>query len=327
MDRDALIVTPAEVRLPAMAPEVVQAARGYAAASRAVSTRRKYEAAWDAFAAWCRQHGHEPLPAHPAVVAGYLAAEATRGVSPSWVQLQLSAIGWVHRRAGRQPPQKTEQGAVIHEILAGIRREGGRPPVRKAPADADIVRDVLVHITGDSLRDVRDRALWAFGMASCMRRSELVALRVEDLRRASEGFRVAIRRSKGDQEGKGQEIAVPEGRRIRPVQHLEAWLAAGGIADGYLFRRISNDGRTVTADPMSDRAVARVVKARIAAAGLDPAVYGGHSLRAGFLTAAARAGASIFQMQAQSRHKSVQVLSAYVRSARLFEEHAGRDFL
>jgi integrase len=128
--------------------------------------------------------------------------------------------------AERQPPQKTEQGAVIHEILAGIRREGGRPPVRQAAADADIVRDVLVHITGDSLRDVRDRALWAFGMALCMRRSELVALRVEDLCRAPEGFRVAIRRSKGDQKGKGQEIAVTKGRRIRPVQHLEAWLAA-----------------------------------------------------------------------------------------------------
>lgn len=314
-------------RPPVLAPEVVEAARGFAAASRAASTRRKYERAWDAFAAWCRTHGHDFLPTHPAVVAGYLAAEAARGMSPAWVQLQLSAIGWVHRRAGRQPPQKTEAGAVIAEILAGVRRAHGRSPARKAAADADVVRDLLYVIRGDALREVRDRALIAFGMAACLRRSELVALRIEDLRRVPEGFRLTIRRSKGDQEGRGAEIAVPEGRRLHPVRHLEAWLAHGGIVDGFVFRRISNDGKRVTAEPMSDRAVARVVQARVAAVGLDPEQFAGHSLRAGFLTAAARAGASIFQMQQQSRHKSVQVLSAYVRSAHLFEEHAGRDFL
>lgn len=312
---------------PILAPGVVEAARGFADASRAASTRAKYEAAWSHFAAWCRAQDQDPLPAHPVLVAGYLAAEAARGMSPSFVQLKLSAIGWRHRQAGRQPPQLTEQGAVIAEILAGIRREHGRPPSRKSAADADIVRDVLHAIRGQGLREVRDRALLAFGMASCLRRSELVALRLADIRRVPEGVRVTIARSKGDQEGKGAEIAVPEGRRLKPVLHLEDWLACAGVEEGWLFRRISNDGKTVTGDPMSDRAVARVVQRRVAAAGLDPARFGGHSLRAGFLTAAARSGASVFQMQAQSRHKSVQVLSGYVRSEKLFEDHAGKNFL
>jgi integrase len=154
-----------------------------------------------------------------------------------------------------------------------------------------------------------------------MRRAELVALRFEDLQRVPEGFRVTIRRSKG------AEIAVPEGRRLRPVRHLEAWLVAGGITDGWLFRRISNDGKKVTPDPMSDRAIARVVQSRVAADGLNPATFAGHSLRARFLTAVACAGASIFQMQQQSRHKSIQILGGYVRTARLFEEYAGKGFL
>ena len=314
-------------RLPTLPPEVIGQARRYTAASRAASTRRKYEGAWDMFAAWCTRHGHAALPAHPATVAAYLSAEAARGVSPSWVQLQLSAIGWVHRRAGKQSPQRAEEGSIISEILAGIRREHGRPPARKAAADADIVRDVLQAIRGQGLREVRDRALLAFGMASCLRRSELVALRLADIRRVPEGMRVFIARSKGDQEGKGAEIAVPEGRRLKPVRHLEDWLARASIVDSWLFRRISNDGKRVTSDPMSDRAVARVVQQRVAAAGLDPTLFGGHSLRAGFLTAAARSGASVFQMQAQSRHRSVQVLSGYVRSEKLFEDHAGKNFL
>ena len=63
------------------------------------------------------------------------------------------------------------------------------------------------------------------------------------------------------------------------------------------------------------------------AAGYDPASFGGHSLRAGFLTAAARLGASIFKMREVSRHKSMQVLADYVRDAELFRDHAGEGFL
>jgi hypothetical protein len=62
-------------------------------------------------------------------------------------------------------------------------------------------------------------------------------------------------------------------------------------------------------------------------AGLDPAAYAGHSLRSGFLTSAAEAGASVFKMAEQSRHRSLDVLRGYVRRADLFPEHAGAAFL
>lgn len=98
------------------------------------------------------------------------------------------------------------------------------------------------------------------------------------------------------------------------------------MTDGPLFRRLPQCGTRVLAGRMSDRSVGEIVKARANAAGLDPAVFAGHSLRAGFLTSAARAGASIWKTQEQSRRKSLNVLSGYVRSAQLFEDHAGRDF-
>jgi integrase len=62
-------------------------------------------------------------------------------------------------------------------------------------------------------------------------------------------------------------------------------------------------------------------------AGLDPQQFSGHSLRAGFLTSAAEAGASIFKMMEVSRHKSVDTLRGYVRRTDLFREHAGSAFL
>ncbi len=97
------------------------------------------------------------------------------------------------------------------------------------------------------------------------------------------------------------------------------------ITDGHLFCRLG-PGVGVTASPMSDRAVARLVQAR-AAAGYDPNSFAGHSLRAGLLTAAARSGTNVFKMRKVSRHRSMQVLADYVRDAELFRDHAGKGFL
>ena len=210
--------------------------------------------------------------------------------------------------------------------MAGIRRSRAAPPAQKAAADADVLRDMLRACAGEKLRAVRARAVLAIGFAGAFRRSELVALRVEDIRRDAEGIRVVIRRSKADQEGEGATVAIPHGDRLRPVAALDAWLAAARVAEGFVFRRIGRAGQ-VTDEPMSDRAVARLVQAVARAAGYDPALFGGHSLRAGFITSAARTGASIFKIQEISRHRSLQVLAGYVRDAQVYRDHAGSGFL
>ena len=186
---------------------------------------------------------------------------------------------------------------------------------------------MLYCIKGGRLRDHRDRALIALGTAAALRRSELVALRVEDLQHVPEGLRVRIARSKTDRDGAGKVVAVPSGKRIRPVALVDAWLEAASIADGFVFRRFVSRADHLSDLSMDDAGVALVVKRRAAAAGLTAAEFNGRSLRSGFLTAAARAGASIWKMQEVSRHKSVQVFSGYVRSAELFDDHAGSGFL
>jgi hypothetical protein len=69
------------------------------------------------------------------------------------------------------------------------------------------------------------------------------------------------------------------------------------------------------------------VKLHAARVGLDPALFSGHSLRAGFLTSAAKRGASIFKMMDVSRHRSIETLRGYVRDAELFKDHAGAGLL
>ena len=61
--------------------------------------------------------------------------------------------------------------------------------------------------------------------------------------------------------------------------------------------------------------------------GLDPALFAGHLMRSGFLTSAAKRGASIFKLMDQSRHRSVETLRGYVRDAEIFKDHAGTSLL
>jgi integrase len=198
-------------------------------------------------------------------------------------------------------------------------------PARKAPVLAETARAMSLSAT-DGLKGIRDRALLLLGFAGAFRRSELVALDVADLEETEDGFKIIIRRSKTDQEGHGETIAIVRGGATCPVKAVKAWLQAAGISDGPLFRPVAKGGR-VGARRLTGKSVCDLVKAYAKRLGLKAADFGAHSLRAGFLTSAARRGASVFKMRDVSRHKSMDVLQAYVRDADLFRDHAGAGLL
>lgn len=308
---------------PLLARTEVAAALGFAEQEKAAGTRRVYRSDWRHFAAWCAARGLEPLPATPETVARFLSAEAMAGIKASTLGRRVAAISYAHRLAGhREPPSGAE---AVKAVLRGIRRTIGTAPVRKAPATAELIGEMLKHCP-DTLAGKRDRALLALGFAGAFRRSELVALEVGDLAQVADGLRVTIRRSKTDQEGQGQEIAIPRGYRLRPVEAVETWLAAAEINSGPVFRRVRKGGCLQPA-ALTDGSVAAIVKRYAELSGLDPAQFAGHSLRAGFITSAAESGAAVLRIADQSRHKSLDVLRGYVRRADLFRDHAGSAFL
>jgi len=312
--------------LPAILNDKIEQAAAYARAARAGATRRAYESDWAIFTAWCAAHQLVALPATPEVVAVFASDQAVGGLNPATIGRRIAAIGHYHRAGGHPAPTALPTAGRLAEVLAGIRAEHGGAKRRKQPADAAALRNMLAGIEGEGLRAVRDRAILAVGMAAALRRSEIVALGVEHVGLVPEGLRLTIARSKTDRTGAGAVIAIPEGSRIRPKALLLAWMAAAGHASGPLFRRLSRSD-ALTEAAMSDRAIARLVQQHAAAAGYDPTQFAGHSLRAGFLTEGAAQGATIFKLQEVSRHKSVQVLSDYVRNAELFRDHAGQRFL
>jgi site-specific recombinase XerD len=300
----------------------LEAAAAYQAAEKAPATRRAYRADVRIFARYCDERGICPLPTDPAVVAAFLAAEADGGAKASTLSRRIAAIRYAHLAAGFDAPTTGED---LRAVWRGIRRTIGTAQVKKAPATADRLRAML-QLCPATLKGKRDRALLALGFAGAFRRSELVALTVADLVEVADGLLVRIQRSKTDQEGQGQEIAIPRGARLRPVEAVQDWLAAAGIDEGSIFRRVGRGGR-VSHDALAADSVPDIVKAYARAAGLDPDEYAAHSLRAGFLTSGAESGASLFKLIEVSRHRSVDTLRGYVRRTDLFRNHAGAGFL
>jgi site-specific recombinase XerD len=319
--RPNALVPVAVAELPAVLALDIARAADLARQEKAAATQRAYGSDFALFRGWCSGRGVSALPATAESVAGFLACEVDRGIRPSTIGRRVAAIRYAHKLAGHAVPTDDER---VKATVRGIRRQLGTAPRKKTPAVAEMIISMALG-TGDGLKGLRDRALLLLGFAGAFRRSELVALDIADIEETESGLRITIRRSKTDQEGAGQTIAVPRGTIADPVAALAAWRAAAGITSGALFRSIRKGGKVGAR--LSAQSVADIVKSAAARCGLDPAAFAGHSLRSGFLTSAAARGASVFKLMDQSRHRSMDTLAGYVRDANLFVDHAGAGLL
>ena len=180
--------------------------------------------------------------------------------------------------------------------------------------DLEGMRKLIAGIE-DDLRGQRDKAMLLIGYAGAFRRSELVGVTVADLTFYEDRVSILLPRSKTDQEGAGKTKTIAViGGDLCPVTALRTWIATAGIEAGHVFRGIDRHGHVH--EGLNDREVARIVKKRATAAGLDPKKLAGHSLRAGFVTQNALAGIPDWKIAEQTGHKpGSKVLHDYIRAA------------
>ncbi|MBS0588893.1 MAG: site-specific integrase [Proteobacteria bacterium] len=285
--------------------------RTYLAATQAKNTQLAYQSD---IAHFLKSGGK--IPATPHSVASYLAVHANT-LSLATLNRRVVAIGHAHKDKGFASPTRS---ALVTDTLRGIRRINGSRQRQVMPLlKADLVK-IARKLTG--LIGLRDKALLLIGFAGAFRRSELVALQVEDVRFVAEGVMIHVRRSKTDQKGVGRNVAIPYTKGSHcPVQALKLWLKKSGIKTGALFRRMNRFDQ-VTDYGLSAASVALIIKQRVAEAGLNPKQYSGHSLRAGLVTSAAKAGVSSWKIRQQTAHKSDVMLQRYIRDGQLFQNNA-----
>ncbi len=321
------------------------------------NTRRAYESGWDDFCLFCEEYDFAPLPAEPGTVALYLSFLAKKidhqtgeiqkeGLSVPSLEQRLSAIGYYHEEKGHESPTSARQ---VTSVMAGIRRnqkhrsEQAAPlmtyhikrMVDSLPKKADVYAkkkreraktELGARLTEGEKRHLRllerrNRALILIGYAAALRRSEIAALRFEDLRREpGHGLVIDVREGKTDQEGQGREVYLPRlESSYDPTGALDEWREAALKVDedlerGPVFRRVTRGGN-LKEGPITGRTVGNVVQEAIRLAGISgPEDYSAHSLRAGHATQATKNGVPAEIAMNTTRHASREQFSEYVRN-------------
>jgi len=311
----AVVVANQDAQIVATVERLADAAKGFMLDAAAGNTKRAYSSDWRHFGAFCQRLNLSPLPAAAETVALYLTELAERGLKTSTIGRHVAAINAAHKAAGLESPAALP---VVASTWRGIRRRLGARQAGKAPV---LVADVLKMVNAtpaDSLRGLRDRAILLVGFAGAFRRSELCNLDASDVQFTERGALVTLRKSKTDQEGAGRLVAIPNGC---PVAALRVWLDASGIVEGRLFRGIDHNTGAMLAT-LDGRSVNLIVKRAARAAGLEAANLGAHSLRSGFVTSAAEAGASDFDIMATTGHATRAMVDRYRRPVDAFKNNA-----
>jgi integrase len=306
------------------------------------NTRRAYEFELACFVSWCGRHGVRPMPAEPRVLRSYLQELFEQGrdkadvpkrapkgpLGYSSLMRALAAICHSHQRSGYQSPWKDP---VIEGARDKFAKKLGKAPKKQKRAIEAVGEELLFRfcdLITDNVRGVRDRAILLVGWSGGgRRRSEIAAARFEDFAEIEEGIRWSIPRSKADQHGKGLMVLMKlsDDERYCPVLALRRWFEVSEIKSGPVFRGVD------AADKIMDLALApegvsRRVQYYAKEFGLDPAEFGGHSLRSGFVTTAHRLGENAADIAVSTGHHGVAQVNEYIRRAGL-EDAAGPGLL
>lgn len=301
--------------------------------SKAANTIRAYRADVAAFVKWCKDTGRNPLPASSADFTEYVSYLCDRDLAPSTIQRAIAAIRKLHEEAGHedQPPAK-----LARDVLLGYKRtraEEGRSRVKKAtPISVDSLRRMIDTCDPNTLVGCRDHLLLVLGIGLMGRRSEIVALNMDDVTETERGLLVYIAVSKTDKAAEGEEVAIERGafEGTDPVLAVRRWrdlLAVHGVVGGKLLRSVTKTGRI--GEKLPPESVNDIVKDRAARAGLpNPDSYSAHSLRAGGMTAALRAGIPLGVAARHGRWKETSpVVVGYARTEDRWRDNAMRGVL
>ena len=268
--------------------------------ARAPATRRAYSSAWRGWVRWAEARGFPLLPADSEHVAAYLAARADDGVSVATLGVIRAAVRAIHADHGVADP--TRDG-VAAAMLAGLRRELGRPP-RQAVGLTGAGLEAIVATAPDTLAGRLDVAMCRTMRDAMLRRSEAAALTWGDIERAADGSgRLLIRRSKTDQGGAGTlQYLAPE-----TMASLDAIRPESAGRERFVFALRGDGGRPPHPASLSER-----IRAAALRAGLGPG-YSGHSPRIGMTRDLAVIGVELPALMVAGRWQSPTMPAHYAR--------------
>jgi len=291
--------------------------------SKANNTIRAYKSDFNDFSIFCNENGFNALPTNPKIVSLYLTNLSNNDVKMSTLKRRLVSIGVIHKLKGHYLDTKHP---LIVENIMGIRRRKGSIQRGKKPLLINNLKKIINVIDEqniEKIKKIRDRSIILIGFSGGFRRNEIVSLDYEDLDFVQEGLKINVRRSKTDQFGEGSLKGLPyfENSKYCPVVSIGEWIKISKINSGALFRRFIK-GSKLSENRLTDQTVALLIKEYLKLAGIENTNYSGHSLRSGFATSAAEAGAEERSIMNMTGHKSTEMVRRYIKEANLFKNNA-----
>jgi site-specific recombinase XerD len=291
--------------------------------SKASNTVRAYKSDFHDFGLFCTKNGFKSIPTEPKIVSLYLTYLSSKDVKISTIKRRIVSIGVIHKMKGHY--LDTKHPAIIENLMGIKRRKGVKQKAKKPLLINDLkqIIDVINKENDPDVKKLRNKTLLLLGFAGGFRRNELVSLDIEDVEFVFEGVKISIKRSKTDQFGEGFVKGIPhfENSIYCPVNSLKRWINILKIKQGPIFTRFSK-GSKITRVRLTDQSVALIIKEYLFKAGIDSKNYSGHSLRSGFATSAAEAGAEERSIMAITGHKSTEMVRRYIKEANLFNNNA-----
>ncbi|WP_337035165.1 site-specific integrase [Paenibacillus illinoisensis] len=296
--------------------------RQYMAMSKSENTSVAYNSDFNHFRKWCEYHGLPFLPTTDEAYVMYLTDLAAAGFKVSTIKRRMTSISQAHQLKEYPSPNTI----YVKTVWSGIRKMHGSAENGKKPITITLLKEMLLQVPNGKMIGYRDKSLLLMGFSGAFRRSELTNLDVEDVSVTPEGLIVRIKKSKTDQEGKGQTIGIPYGNNAStcPVRAYLSWIKQANIIKGPIFRSVNKHSQ-VSESRLSTKGVALIIKKYASAIGLDDFDYSGHSLRSGFATTAAMLGKSERAIKDQTRHTSDAMLRKYIRMGSIFTENAATN--
>lgn len=267
------------------------------------ATLRAWKSDSKLFSDWCRRRKAVSLPASPETIAAFVDAMA-KTKKPASLHRYVATIAHLHQAAGLPDPTKTPK------VKAALKRASKSKGTRQAQARGLVEDDVvqILGVLGNSLTDLRDRALLLVGRDLLARRSELVALIAEDIEKSRGGSGTAlIRRSKTDQQGEGVRVYVSRGA----MEALDVWLHAAKIEGGPIFRKVDR-WKKVWPRALGAIEVSNILKRLAKRAELEDAEkVSGHSLRVGMAQDLVAVGTELPDLMQAGRWRSPEMPARY----------------
>jgi integrase len=223
-----------------------------------------------------------------------------RGLSPSTINVQLSAIRQLVAEARRNGILDSETAASIADV-PNIRQQGTR---MGNWLNRDQAKKLLAVPDQEKLNGKRDHALLALLIGCGLRRQELAQLKFEEI---------------VEREGRAAIVdLVGKGRRVRTVavpfwvkQSIDRWAQAAGITDGPLLRPVSKSGK-LSKLALGDRSIWSVVERCAKEIGIQN--FGAHDLRRTCAKLCRKSGGDLEQIKFLLGHSSIQTTERYLGS-------------